>query len=93
MTIREAQERVSLGELRSWKAFYRISPWDGLRGDHLVAMLASLIANVNRGKGSRAFSAEDFLPKWGTPAPQDPQAMENLFRAFVGMHNKAVEGS
>jgi len=34
------------------------------RGDAQAAIVASTVANANRGKKSRRFSPADFIPKW-----------------------------
>jgi hypothetical protein len=34
------------------------------RADMHAAIVASVIANVNRGKGQKAFTPEDFMPRW-----------------------------
>lgn len=35
-----------------------------------LAQLTALTANVNRGKGTSAFSTEDFVPKWIGDEPE-----------------------
>jgi hypothetical protein len=34
------------------------------RADMHAAIVASVIANANRGKGQKAFKPEDFMPRW-----------------------------
>ncbi len=43
-------------------ALDRIDPWDQGRADLRAGIIASVIANVNRGKRTKAFSAKDFMP-------------------------------
>ncbi len=43
-------------------ALDRIDPWDQGRADLRAGIIASTIANVNRGKRSKSFSAKDFMP-------------------------------
>ena len=54
-----------------------------------MAMLASVIANANRGKGSRVMKPADFLPKWDRGAQQDWRQM----LATVKGINKRLGGS
>lgn len=47
-------------------------------------MLASVIANVNRGKGTRAFKAEDFMQKLPlTPQEQAARLRKGLSHLVV----------
>lgn len=43
-------------------AFDRIDPWDEKRADLRAGVVASVIANVNRGKKTKAFTPLDFMP-------------------------------
>ncbi len=43
-------------------AFDRIEPWGEWRADLRAGIIASVIANVNRGKKTKAFLAKDFMP-------------------------------
>lgn len=54
-----------------------------------MAMLASVIANANRGKGSRVMKPADFLPKWDRGAQQD---WRQMLAAVKGI-NKRLGGS
>ena len=49
-----------------WMAFYGMDPWDGLRDDVNAALLASILANVNRDtkKRSKPFTLDDFMIDW-----------------------------
>ena len=43
-------------------AFYRLEPFGEERADVRAGIVASVIANVNRRKGAKAFTARDFMP-------------------------------
>ena len=46
-------------------AFERVEGPIGMeRADMHAAIVASVIANSNRGKGQKAFKPEDFMPNW-----------------------------
>lgn len=64
MTVEELLSKVSSLELAEWMAFYRIEPWDTFRDDWHFGMLASVMANAWRGKGSKRFKPKDFIPKF-----------------------------
>jgi len=50
----------------------------GERLDHLFSMLMATIANVNRGRKQKAYTAEQFRPKW------DPRARPTRRPAMTG---------
>ncbi len=63
---------LSSRQLGEWYAFSRIRPF-GERVEWMrFAMIAMVIANVNRGKDQRAYRLEDFMPAevTGPPAKQ-----------------------
>lgn len=91
MTVAEAQARVSVEEFRYWKAFYRLSPWDGRRLDYLVALICMVVGNLWRSGKSRRFTVEDFMPQWGTPERQDGSKMEAVFAAFAALQNRRTD--
>lgn len=87
---------MSSRELTEWEAYEAVAGPIGLgeRLDDLFAMLASVIANVNRGKGQRPYKAEQFKPKWERRAAvqqtgeMDP---EQMLRTVKRIH-KAMGG-
>lgn len=52
---------MSLHEFRDWQKFVTLEPLLSERVDVNGAMVASVIANVNRGKGQTAYTIQDFL--------------------------------
>ncbi|EIC81988.1 hypothetical protein SPM24T3_24201, partial [Serratia sp. M24T3] len=63
-TIAEAQERLSLSEFWMWVKYRdrygTLNPM--MRTEWGAAMVASVIANVNRGKTTAPFKVSDFSP-------------------------------
>ncbi|MGH7341914.1 MAG: phage tail assembly protein T [Candidatus Rokuibacteriota bacterium] len=82
----ELLARCSASELTEWAAYERIAgPLGAERGDVQAAIVASTIANVNRGKKSRRFMPKDFIPRWdrsGSGA-RTPEAMRNMLIAMT----------
>ena len=71
--MREAKLRTSRVEFNEWQAFYAINPWGEPRADLRSAVVAHVIANVNRKKGARAFKPKDFMPDFEKPyKPKQP---------------------
>lgn len=51
-------------EVAEWAAYHRgVSPIGAYRSDIQAGIVASTVANVNRGKGTKAFKATDFMIK------------------------------
>ena len=69
-------------------AYTRVEPWGEEREDWRAAMVASTIANVNRGKSQKPFKPEDFMPDVGgkrkKSADELLEVVEGLNAAFGG---------
>lgn len=72
---------MTSAEFAEWIAFHRIDPWSEYRDDLRMAMLATLTANINRGKGKRAFKVDDFIPSFDPPKKQ--QKVGNIARIMA----------
>lgn len=51
-----------------WQAFYNLELRGEDRADWRAGLIASMIANVNRGKNTDPYSPSDFIPKWADRA-------------------------
>jgi hypothetical protein len=61
-------------ELSEWMAFDLVEPIGGRRSDYQAAIIASTVANANRGKG-RVLQVNDFIPEYGAvESPMDLDA-------------------
>ena len=67
MTVRELLQRIDSRELAEWMAYYSTEPFGGTRGDLQAGVIASTIANVNKGKRGKAFTPGDFMPLMKKP--------------------------
>lgn len=67
MPAGELLARMSSHELSEWMAFYQIEPFGLAPADLRAGIVASTIANANRGKDAKAFRPEDFVPTWDQP--------------------------
>ena len=80
--------RVSARELRDWELYYLVEPWGEWRADYRMAILASVDANIHRGKDSKAYEPKDFMPEFERrPEPTPAEFtlfMEQLNAAFGG---------
>lgn len=77
-------------EAVDWAAFARIEPFGEERADWRAALVASVIAEVNRGRTKRRkpYQPKDFLLRFGGPRRQTWQSQLQ----FVEMLNAAFGG-
>jgi hypothetical protein len=64
-----------------------LEPFDETRADYRAASIATMIANVHRGKDQRAYKLEDFVLKFGEKPKQTPEdhlLIAKLFAASFG---------
>ena len=64
-TVRELLGSMDSHELTEWMAFDQVDPVGGRRGDYQAAVVASTVANANRGKGQRVLTPNDFVLEYG----------------------------
>lgn len=66
-------------------AEYQSDPWGLDRADWNAGMIASVIANVNRGKNSKAYKPSDFMPQYGKKERKRQQSPEDIKNFFMGL--------
>lgn len=71
-------------------AYDLVEPIGEYRADLRAGIVASTVANVNRPKGRRAYSPEDFMPRF-REQKQTVADMHAAFRAFAEAHNAALK--
>jgi len=54
-------------------AYDLVEPFGAYRADVRSAIVAQVIANVNRGKGQSAYKVDDFMPKFQVPGGEEAQ--------------------
>jgi hypothetical protein len=74
---------VSGEQLREWLEFAAIEPFGDRRADYQTALLASVLANVWRGKGQRAAELKDFLLDFRPKEKPNPQKLRNKLLAWA----------
>ena len=89
-SVRELYSRLTSSEITEWISYYRLDPWDGGRGDLQAAIVASTVANVNRGKNSTPMKPGDFMPDF--MRSDTSQTAEDIFQR-LGMASKMTEGA
>lgn len=83
MTVAELGQRMSSAELTEWMAFFGLEPWGTEVEDWRAAMVASVIANVNRDpKKRKSYEPKDFMPRYEAPQVQE-QSWEEQARLLA----------
>ena len=88
MTVAELLARVSSKELTRWMVFYEVEPFGAGLPYIGEGIVASNIANVNRQKGKKAYTPDDFIPKFERTKSQSVDDMID----FASMITKAFGG-
>ncbi len=75
-----------------WQAYTVIEPFGGERLDWNMAMLASLIFNMNRdSKKCRAMKPEDFKLNFEGSRKRTDDELLAAFKSFADKHNAALD--
>lgn len=79
--------RLTAKQLREWEVYYNKEPFGQELGFYQSAIISSVIANVNRGKNSRSYKPEDFIPKMylGEKKKQSVEEMRKILMAMAGV--------
>lgn len=77
---------ITSAQFAEWLAYSRVDPWGEDRDDLRMGIMASVIANSNRGKGKKPYKPQDFMPNF---EPEDEAAAierirENLRKTLGG---------
>ncbi len=87
----ELGEALSAEELRDWMAFDALEPIGHRRDDLNAGLIASTIANVNRGRGSRVFRPADFMIDFDGRLVEARRVRAAVdMRAFFERHNERM---
>jgi alpha-D-ribose 1-methylphosphonate 5-triphosphate synthase subunit PhnH len=83
MTVRQLLDSLDSRELSEWIAFHtHIEPIGETRADLRTGIVASTLANVNRGKNQQPYKAIDFMPYLDKPPQSQGQMKSAFFAAF-----------
>ena len=77
---------ISSAQFAEWMAYSTLEPWGEERDDLRMGIIASTIANANRGKGQKAYKPSDFMPDFEPETEEQAQArlMAQAFAALGG---------
>ncbi len=83
MSVKQLLESMDSRELGEWIAYHTYVETIGdTRQDLRAGIIASTIANVNRGKNRPAFKPNEFMPYYTKPKQTETQMLEALKSAF-----------
>lgn len=71
-------------QFAEWMAYSKLEPWGEERDDLRMGIIASTIANVNRGKGQKAFKPDDFMPQF-EPETEEQAAERLIAKAMLAL--------
>ena len=91
--MKQLYREIDSAELVEWQAYYNLEPWGEQKADIRTGIIASTIANVNRGKNTKAFSHEDFVLKSRQELEHEArqkkkQSTEQIRKTLIGMVKK-----
>jgi flagellar basal body rod protein FlgC len=79
---------ISSVQFAEWIAYSTLEPWGEERDDLRMGIMASTIANANRGKNQKPYKPQDFMPSFEQETEE--QAAERLIakamQALGGAH-------
>jgi len=77
---------ISSRDFAEWIAYSRLEPWGEERDDLRMGIIASTIANANRGKGQKAYTPQQFMPQFEQETEEEAQArlMAKVMTALGG---------
>lgn len=82
-------DRLSFREFADWQVFAASEPFLPERVDLAGALISSVLANINKGKGRKAFSISDFMVVERRVAEADAPSAEasdqHLKRIIIGL--------
>lgn len=92
MTRRDLLRRLSREELVEWMAFAEVEPFGSKFEEYLAALVASVVAEVNRNKKKRGrpFAPSEFFQDWGEPDKNKATTPEAMFQ-FIQRFQKDLE--
>lgn len=71
-------------QFAEWMAYSRLEPWGQDRDDLRMGIVASTIANVNRGKNQKPFKPDDFIPDF-EPETEEQAAERLIAKAMAAL--------
>lgn len=84
MSVRRAQQEIDAAEFSEWIAYHKLNPFTVKTTDNVLAIIASMIGNALRKKGSKTLRPDDFLPKDRVVKREDAKVIEMKLKTIFG---------
>ena len=81
MTVAELKERMTHAEFIRWIAYSRMEPWGYDMDNWRAGLIASTMANVNRGRKGKSYKPSDFMPQRQKTQREVQQDVRQIFKA------------
>jgi hypothetical protein len=78
---------ITSTQFAEWMAYSKIEPWGQDRDDLRMGIIASTIANVNRGKNGKPLNPQDFIPDF------EPEDEERAAERMLASAKAALGGN
>ena len=88
--MKDLLSRCDSRELSEWAAYHAMEPIGAVRGDVQAGIIASTIANVNRGKHSKTYGPADFM-LFGNDE-KEPQTDDEMKAVMMGLAQRTKKG-
>ena len=75
---------MSSAQFAEWMAYSRLEPWGEQRADLRAGIVASTMANVNRGKSRKPYKPHEFMPDF-EPVSEEEQVARMRARARAAL--------
>lgn len=85
-TVKELLASIDSKELAEWMAYYQIQPFGEEIKDMRAGIIAEMLANIHRRRGSKEYSWRDFFGHHRYRA-QTPEQQIKLMKAMLGHGN------
>jgi hypothetical protein len=92
-TVAELQRSMSSAEFGEWVAFYSIEPFGDRIDDLRSGVIASTVANVNRGKDAPIVRPLDLIPWAQVPEPEKAAPAPEVVAAVFGVNLTEAKAS
>ncbi len=85
MTVKELLGRITSAELSEWMVYNKLEPFGENIADIRSGMIASTIANCNRGKNQKPFKVDDFIIKRVGNEKTEVEKMQEIKAGFEAL--------
>ncbi len=90
MTGEELGEKLSAYELAEWRAYYDLEPFGDVRADYRTGLLASLVANMFKGKGEKLITPIELMLHQDAKVddeqpPDNRESQQEMINALKGL--------